>query len=229
MNKGELPFVKEMFDNIAPKYDLLNRLLSMRQDVYWRSKMVSEMTIPKDGKILDAACGTGDVIIEITKQKGERASVVGLDFAPSMLAIAGEKTGSFDNLIAGDALDLPFKKGCFDAVTMAFGIRNIMDKPKALNAFHTLLKKGGMILILELTTPEPGTLLSFYLFYFKKLLPLIGRYFSKHSFAYQYLPESVMKFPTPDAFSGLIRSAGFSNVRYKKMTFGIVTLFIAAK
>lgn len=229
MDKEELPFVKEMFDTIAPKYDLLNRLLSLRQDVYWRRKMMLQMDIPSDGKLLDAACGTGDVLLEAIRQKGSGIMATGVDFSPKMLTMAKEKTGPHIRLIAGNALFLPFKPETFDAVTIAFGIRNIQDKLAALTAFYNCLKPGGNLLILELATPKQGLLLNAYLVYFEKILPLIGKLFSKHRFAYTYLPDSVMNFPAPDAFARTIESAGFKSVQYQRLTMGITTLFKGVK
>ncbi len=230
MKNVELPFIRDMFDTIAPRYDLLNRLLSLRQDVWWRQAMISAMDIPGDGIVLDVACGTGDVALEILRQKGPGVRVVGADFSPGMLLLAKDKIGASDlHLVSGNALSLPFREKTFDAVTIAFGIRNIVDKHTALNAFCEQLKPGGMLLVLELATPQKGLLRSLYLFYFKKLLPLIGWFFSKNLGAYQYLPKSVLSFPKPEAFSAIMRSAGFSNIRWRNLTLGIATLYVGHK
>ncbi|MCP4023609.1 MAG: class I SAM-dependent methyltransferase, partial [Desulfobacteraceae bacterium] len=133
------------------------------------------------------------------------------------------------SLVNGDALNLPFDNNIFDAVFIAFGIRNIMDRKKALKAFYNTLKNGGRLAVLELTTPEKGFLKHVYLAYFKKILPLIGSFFSKHADAYSYLPDSVLKFPSPVRFSQTMKEAGFKDIRYKQMTFGIVTLFVGRK
>jgi demethylmenaquinone methyltransferase/2-methoxy-6-polyprenyl-1,4-benzoquinol methylase len=231
MNNTEIPFIKDMFDSIAPRYDLLNRLLSLRQDVYWRRVMANAANIPENGKILDAACGTGDVAIEILRQKGAGVKVFGLDFSPEMLIRAKDKVKKTSDihLIAGNAFHLPFREDSFDAITIAFGIRNITDKLSVLKAFHNCLKPGGMVLVLELGVPQQKLLLSLYLFYFKKLLPLIGWFFSKNMNAYQYLPESVTLFPAPDAFAGIMREAGFSHVRWRKLTLGIANLYAGCR
>ena len=230
MKNIELPFIRDMFEAIAPRYDLLNRLLSLRQDVYWRRAMVSAMTVPADGAVLDIACGTGDVALEILRQKGRGPAVFGVDFSPGMLMLAKEKVkDSSIHLIAGNVFHLPFRTKAFDAVTIAFGIRNISDKLSALKIFHDTLKKGGMLLVLELATPLKGPVLSLYLLYFKKILPLIGWFFSKNLKAYQYLPDSVVNFPEPHAFAELMRSAGFSDVRWRKLTGGIATLYVGYK
>ena len=234
MKNLELPFVKDMFEAIAPRYDFLNRFLSFRQDVYWRKTMVSVMKLSKGAKVLDVACGTGDVALEILKQKGTGVTVYGVDFSPGMLQLGNdkirrEKVDGSIHLMAGNALDLPVAPESFDAVTIAFGIRNIADKLSALKAFHGSLRKGGMLLVLELTTPASAFFRSLYLLYFKKILPLIGGFFSKNIKAYQYLPASVLDFPESSVFAGIMRSAGFSDVKWKNMTFGIVTLYVGHK
>ncbi|GAB6904378.1 Ubiquinone/menaquinone biosynthesis C-methyltransferase UbiE [Desulfosarcina cetonica] len=231
METRELPFVRDMFDSIAPRYDLLNRLLSLRQDVSWRRKMIAALDLPANGRILDVACGTGDVVLEIYRQKGARVKVAGLDFSPGMLRLASEKIRRWPTaaLLAGDALALPFGRSTFDAVTIAFGIRNIQDKKKALAAFHESLKSGGMLLVLELATPKPGRLRDAYLAYFQRALPAIGRLFSRHHFAYSYLPESVARFPTADRFLAIMREAGFHRVGCRRLTLGIANLFVGRK
>ncbi len=232
MNK-ELDFVKDMFDRIAPQYDFLNRLLSLRQDMVWRTQMVKAANLKKDGRILDIACGTCDVALEAGSQLKGRAEIFGLDFSFGMLALGQKKLKNQNNksitLINGDALHLPFRQSLFDAVFIAFGIRNIMNRHGAASEFLSVLKKGGRLAVLELTTPEKGIFRSLYLLYFQKLLPLIGSFFSKDRNAYQYLPESVLKFPSPVEFATIMKDAGFKDIRFKQMTFGIVTLFIGIK
>ncbi len=234
MKNVELPFIREMFESIAPRYDLLNRLLSLSQDIYWRRTMVSAIEVPDNGALLDAACGTGDVAIEILRQKGTGVSIFGVDFSPNMLMSAKNKIKSISDssniyLLGGNAFDLPFREETFDAVTIAFGIRNICDKPSVLKVFYNSLKPGGMLLVLELATPRKGFLLLFYLFYFKKVLPLIGWFLSKNLKAYQYLPSSVANFPDPKSFAAMMRSSGFINVRWKSLTMGIVNLHVGYK
>ncbi|MDI6687182.1 MAG: bifunctional demethylmenaquinone methyltransferase/2-methoxy-6-polyprenyl-1,4-benzoquinol methylase UbiE [Desulfobacterales bacterium] len=234
MKKVEIPFIKEMFDQIAPRYDLLNRLLSCRQDVYWRRMMVSEINVPAGGLLLDVACGTGDVAIEIIRQKGSSVKVCGIDFSTSMLMLARNKIrdihdGSNIHLLSGNALNLPFKEETFDALTIAFGIRNIVDKLSALQVFYRTLTTGGMLLVLELAFPKKGLLPAFYHFYFKKILPLIGALFSKNLMAYQYLPCSVESFPDPYSFAATMRKAGFQGVRWKKLALGIAILYVGYK
>jgi len=232
MNK-ELDFVKDMFDRIAPKYDFLNRLLSMRQDIVWRTQMVKAANLPKDSKVLDVACGTCDVAIEINSYLRTQTSVCGLDFSFGMLRLGKKKLikKNINNiaLLNADALFLPFQQNIFDGVFIAFGIRNIMDRQRAVKEFFNILKSGGRLAVLELTTPEKGILRSLYLLYFQKILPIIGSFFSKDKNAYSYLPDSVLKFPSPIEFSKTMKTAGFKDIRFKQMTFGIVTLFVGHK
>jgi len=234
MKNAELPFIKDMFNNIAPMYDFLNRLLSLKRDVKWRRKMVAALDTPSDGaSFLDVACGTGDVIFEIYSQKGISSKVVGLDFSKNMLDISNEKIRKSDygktSLICGNALTLPFADAEFDGLTIAFGIRNIMDKEKALAEFFRCLKPGASLAILELTAPENVVLNHLYMLYFEKILPKIGGFFSKNIDAYSYLPQSVLKFPKNSKFVDMIRSVGFENAGWEQLTLGICTLFKARK
>jgi len=230
MNK-ELDFVKEMFDRIAPKYDFLNRLLSMRQDIVWRTQMVKAANLTKNSRVLDVACGTCDVALEVNSQLKNHLQIFGLDFSFGMLRLGKQKLKNKNNMVLlnADALNLPFVHNIFDAVFIAFGIRNIMNRQKAVTQFFNVLNNGGRLAVLELTTPQKGFLRSLYLLYFQKILPVIGSFFSKHNNAYTYLPESVLKFPTPIEFSKIMKKAGFKDIRFKQMTFGIVTLFIGTR
>ncbi len=230
----ELDFIKDMFDSIAPKYDFLNRFLSLGQDIRWRRELVISVGIPDHSKVIDIACGTCDVALEIKKQKKNKTEIFAADFSPGMLELGKKKKSNKDNngtihLIAANALELPFKQNKFDAVFIAFGIRNIMNRKAALREFYNSLKKGGKVAVLELTTPEKGIIKKLYLLYFKKVLPVMGALFSKNSGAYHYLPDSVLKFPSPADFARIMKQAGFSKIKWKQMTFGIVTLFVGIK
>jgi demethylmenaquinone methyltransferase/2-methoxy-6-polyprenyl-1,4-benzoquinol methylase len=230
----ELDFIKEMFDSIAPRYDFLNRLLSLRQDVYWRRTMISALDLPENAQVLDVACGTGDVLLEILSRPANHKLIVGADFAPGMLKLAKikllqENASPRVQLIAGNALHLPFPPNFFDAVTIAFGIRNIMDRKSALSSFFKCLKPGGKVAVLELATPSNRFFLSLYLFYFAKILPIIGSFFSKHLKAYDYLPASVINFPTPDKFAAIMKQAGFKQIKWRRLTMGIATVHIGQK
>jgi demethylmenaquinone methyltransferase/2-methoxy-6-polyprenyl-1,4-benzoquinol methylase len=236
MSPNELPFIREMFDKIAPRYDFLNRTLSMKRDVAWRKEMVKSLGLRKgkESCVLDVACGTCDVALEAVKETGKKTRVFGLDFSLNMLVLGRRKiseAGVSGNipLLAGNGLCLPFGASLFDAATIAFGIRNIADKEKALSEFERCLKPGGTLAVLELSTPENRFFQALYLFYFLKILPMVGGIFSKNRSAYEYLPESVLRFPRSEAFAALMEKAGFKEVAWKKMTFGIVTLYTGKK
>jgi demethylmenaquinone methyltransferase/2-methoxy-6-polyprenyl-1,4-benzoquinol methylase len=232
--KRELPFVREMFDRIAPQYDFLNRLLSLRRDVFWRQALLESLNLTPGARVLDAACGTADVALAIVRYAPQGVRIVGADFSLAMLALARQKsnaTGCQDAicLAAADVLHAPFGPEKFDVVTMAFGIRNIQNKSAALKGLYTLIKPGGRLAILELVTPPKGLLRQAYLIYFNRFLPLIGRFFSRHNYAYTYLPNSVSHFPSPEEFARQMKNAGFVSVRFKPMTLGIAVLFIGDK
>jgi demethylmenaquinone methyltransferase/2-methoxy-6-polyprenyl-1,4-benzoquinol methylase len=232
MNK-ELDFVKGMFDKIAPKYDFLNRLLSLRQDVMWRNQMVKAAAPAPGSRILDVACGTCDVALALSRHLKGNTWITGLDFSYAMLWAGKKKcaqsSGQHIDLVNGDALHLPFPLETFDRVFIAFGIRNIMDRQHALSEFYKVLKPGGKLAVLELTTPQTPFFKAIYLGYFKQVLPWIGAFFSKDNKAYRYLPASVLKFPPPAAFARLMSDTGFRNVRFKLMSLGIVTLFVGSR
>jgi len=230
----ELDFIQDMFDAIADRYDFLNRLLSLRQDVYWRRTMISAITLLEKDSVLDVACGTGDVINELLRQKKYLKQMIGADFSTRMLELAKYKLCrdhkiSSVELVAANGLRLPFASNTFNAVTIAFGIRNIMDRKSALAEFYRLLKPGGTLAVLELTTPENRLFDGLYLLYFQKILPKIGALFSKNMKAYAYLPSSVIHFPNANQFAGIMRQAGFVNIRWRFLTMGIATLFIGDK
>ena len=232
MTKMELNFIKEMFDSIAPKYDFLNRFLSLKQDLFWRKEMVKAAQFSNKTKVLDVACGTCDVALEIKKQTNKSTKIFGVDFSHKMLELGKKKIqGNNSNiyLTAGNALNLPFKNNLFNTVFIAFGIRNIINRKKALIEFYNSLEKNGKIIILELTSPEHIFLKKLYMVYFKTILPFWGGIFSKNHKAYQYLPSSVIKFPEPHKFVHIMKQAGFGKIKWKNMTFGIVTLFVGTK
>jgi demethylmenaquinone methyltransferase/2-methoxy-6-polyprenyl-1,4-benzoquinol methylase len=195
---------------------------------------VNALRVPEGARILDMATGTGDVALEIGCQKGRSITVWGVDFALNMLQLGKKKIWGTKCCVdikqaQGDAFHPPFKRGVFDAVTIAFGVRNISDKKRVLTAFYEVLKSGGQVLILELTIPETGYMQRLYLIYFQKVLPVIGRMLSGHSAAYGYLPDSVLKFPSPRDFCKLMEEVGFEKVSYKRLTLGICTLFTGVK
>lgn len=219
--------IQSMFDNIAGRYDLLNRLLSFRRDVTWRKKAISKMEIDKNMLVLDLACGTGDMILELQRQVNG-VNVIGADFSKNMLSIAKQK-GVTAPLLAADAHFLPFKENTFDRIMIAFGLRNVVDKDKGLKNLYRVLKPNGRLCILEFSQPEGVIFSKIYKFYFTKLLPLIGGIISGDRNAYSYLPDSVYKFPKKDVYKKMILDAGFKRVEFNPMTFGICDATICHK
>ena len=213
--------VRQMFSDIAPRYDLLNRLLSGGQDRYWRKRAVARLSPQAGERFLDIATGTADVALEIIRKvpKGA-AQVVGMDFSEKMLELAQQKINSKDKthsiqLESGSAENLPFEDNSFDGTTTAFGVRNFSDVDRSLREMYRVLKPGGRCVILEFSLPKSSLLKTLYRFYFEILLPKVGRMISKHPSAYSYLPETVASFPVRKEFSSLMQQAGFLGVNYK--------------
>ncbi len=220
-----------MFDAIAPRYDLLNRVLSAGIDRYWRSRAIRTLAGARGGRLLDVCCGTADVALQ-ARAAGAVAQVVGVDFAGSMLAIGRTKVARAGEaaritLVRGDASRLPAADGSVDAVTVAFGIRNVQDPARACREMVRVLRPGGRLAILEFGEPRLPGLAALYRWYFRHVLPRIGRLVSGHGVAYSYLPASVSGFPPPEVFCGVLREAGFSGVRAVPLTLGIVYLYTA--
>ncbi len=227
--------VQKMFSDIAPRYDLLNRLLSCGQDQYWRKRAVTRLSPQSGERFLDIATGTADVALEIIRNVPKGAvQVVGMDFSEKMLELARQKIDSLDKansiqLECGSAESLPFEDNSFDGTTTAFGIRNFFNIGRSLREMHRVLKPGGRCVILEFSLPRNSILNALYRFYFEWLLPKVGRLISKHPSAYTYLPETVAAFPVRKEFSSLMQQAGFMNVTYKELTLGIVILYTGVK
>ena len=205
-----------MFDRIAPVYDAMNRLMTAGLDRRWR-RLTAELVRPGD-RVLDACCGTGDLAIACARAGGR---VTGLDFSERMLERARRKAPRLE-WVAGDLLALPFADASFDAATVGFGVRNVEDLERALAELRRVLRVGGRVGILEITRPR-GVLAPFYRVWFDGVVPLLGKLLPGGS-AYTYLPASVRRFPEPDQLAGLIASAGFEDVRYRRFAGGIVAL-----
>ena len=223
--------VEDMFDNIAPKYDLLNHVLSMKIDVLWRNTLVKWMKNDNPQEVLDVATGTGDLAITI--EKGTNAKVIGLDLSQQMLNVGVIKIKKLklDGKISmqkGDAENLPFEENRFDAVSVAFGVRNFENLRKGLAELRRVVKDNKSVYILEFSKVE-GFLGPFYMFYFKNVLPAIGRLISKDNRAYTYLPDSVNAFPFGEKMKQILLDTGFKKVEYKKLSLGIATIYKATK
>jgi demethylmenaquinone methyltransferase / 2-methoxy-6-polyprenyl-1,4-benzoquinol methylase len=227
--------VREMFTRIAPRYDLLNHLLSAQMDRLWRARTARELKPileRPDAVVLDLCCGTGDLAFSL--QRRAKARVLGADFSHSMLLRAREKALVADGLaplpfLEADALRLPFADGAFDLVTSAFGFRNLASYEDGLREIFRVLKPGGTIGILEFTEPAPGILGDAYRFYCRTVLPRIGGWISGDADAYAYLPKSVARFFRPEEFVALLRRVGYVQVRYQLMTLGFVALHLGLR
>lgn len=220
-----------MFDNIAPKYDLLNHVLSMKIDVLWRNKLVKWLKKDQPQTVLDVATGTGDLAIAVQKSTG--AKVIGLDLSQQMLNVGIEKISKLNKstqieMVKGDAENLPFGDDHFDGVTVAFGVRNFENLEKGLSELLRVVKKERSVYILEFSKVE-GFLGPLYMFYFKNILPLIGRLVSKDNRAYTYLPDSVNAFPYGEKLRKILLTVGFTRVEYTKVSMGIATIYKATK
>lgn len=228
---GKKKEVEDMFDNIAPKYDLLNHVLSLKVDVLWRNILVKMLQKDHVQKVLDVATGTGDLAIAI--QKGTGAKVLGYDLSQQMLNVGIDKIkklnlGGEIDMMKGDAEHMPFADDSFDAVTAAFGVRNFENLEAGLAEMRRVVRPGKSVYILEFSKVE-GFLGPFYMFYFKNILPRIGRLVSKDTRAYTYLPDSVNAFPYGEKMRQILSSVGFSHVSSKKLSLGIATIYQATK
>ena len=230
---GKKAEVEQMFDRIAPRYDLLNRVLSMGVDVWWRKRAISYLKPSQPSDILDVATGTADVAIVMAKiLKPQR--VVGIDIANLMLELGRKKIahqGLSDiiSLETGDCELLRFEDGSFDAVTVAFGVRNFENLEKGLSEMHRVLRSGGRMVILEFSKPHVFPIKQLYNAYFKYVLPLIGRLTSRDMRAYTYLFESVQVFPEGNQFTAILTNTGFQNPICERLTLGICSIYTATK
>ncbi len=227
--------VREMFTRIAPRYDLLNHLLSARMDKRWRSRASRELRPileRPDALVLDLCCGTGDLAFALARHA--KARIVGADFSHTMLVRANEKNslqaaGLQIPFFEADALRLPFAEHSFDLVTTAFGFRNLANYESGLREMFRVLQPGGTLGILEFAEPAPGMLGNIYRYYCQKILPKIGGIISGDAAAYEYLPKSVARFYRPEELAFLMRQIGYSSVRYHLMTLQSVALHLAVR
>ena len=232
-DRERIVIVKEIFSAINAKYDFLNHLLSLRRDIAWRRYAVKKMIFFKTDRLLDVACGTGDLAIGAAmRYPGIR--VAGIDFVAAMLHLGTDKIARKNlaariALIQADALNLPFDDNSFDVTAIAFGIRNIPDRAQALKEMLRVTVPGGRVMILEMTFIQNRFLKYLYYFYLNHLLPLLTKIFSSHTAAYYYLADSIMTFPPPAEFARLMENTGMINIEKYSLTFGITYLHIGEK
>ena len=224
--------VEDMFDRIAPKYDLLNKVLSVGVDKGWRKKMVAELKPLQPKTMLDIATGTADVAIACMKLQPDH--ITGIDISALMLAEGQKKIEGLGiaqqiTLQQADSESLPFADNSFDAITVAFGVRNFQNLDKGLSEMLRVLKPNGKVVILEFSQPEKFPIKQFYNFYSKYILPTIGQLVSKERAAYEYLPESVAAFPYGQAFVKIMNSNNFVNTKCVSLTFGIASIYVGSK
>ena len=224
--------VRRLFSEIAPRYDLLNHVLSMNIDRRWRRQAIARLGWEShpEGLYLDACAGTLDLTLELAGQPRFRGRVIGSDFAWPMLVqglpkVAGKPIAP----VCGDALRLPFGPRTFRGATVGFGVRNLADLDGGLAEFHRVLETGARLVVLEFTTPPNPVLRQLYHFYFHQVLPRVGRWVSGHPWAYSYLPESVKEFPGPAELADRMRRAGFRSAEWSLLSGGIAALHVAEK
>ena len=224
--------VAKMFDNISHRYDFLNHFLSLGIDKGWREKAIDFLRPLNPRQILDVATGTGDFALQALKLKPEK--VVGVDISEGMLSVGRKKIANkhLEHLVelrSGDSENLPFAENKFDAVTVAFGVRNFENLNKGLNEIFRVLKPGGMLVVLEFSRPRKFPFKQLYRFYFRFILPRIGRVVSSDKAAYTYLPESVEVFPDGEDFIHILHQVGFKNTQCRSLTFGISSIYVGTK
>jgi demethylmenaquinone methyltransferase / 2-methoxy-6-polyprenyl-1,4-benzoquinol methylase len=225
--------VAEMFDNIAYRYDFLNQLFSLGIHKRWRKKAVKELYELKPQLILDVATGTGDFAMELHKRL-HPLKVTGVDISEGMMKIGRKKIAELHlerniELVEGDSEKLPFPDNFFDAATVGFGVRNFENLEKGVAGMYRVLRPGGKLVVLEFSRPAKFPVKQLYQFYFHRVMPFIGKLFSKDARAYSYLPESVQAFPDGKNFVAILEKAGFSSCTWQPLTFGIASIYTGVK
>lgn len=224
--------VQRIFSEIAPRYDLLNHVLSLNVDRRWRTKAVDRLDWEREpgGTFLDACAGTYDLALELAGRKGFRGRVVASDFAQPMLVTGKPKVERAPvSSVCGDSLRLPFPDATFAGATVGFGVRNLADLARGLSELHRVLEPGARLVVLEFTTPPNPVVRAGYHFYFHRILPLVGRIVSGHPWAYEYLPKSVKAFPGPGRLEEMFGEAGFRETGHTLLTFGIAAIHWGVK
>jgi demethylmenaquinone methyltransferase/2-methoxy-6-polyprenyl-1,4-benzoquinol methylase len=224
-------YVRQMFGQIAPRYDLMNRLMTGGRDVAWRRLVVREAQLPRSGRLLDIATGTGDIALEALRHDGD-LKAIGADFSLEMMRRGRDKPGAARLCWMGaDTLALPFPDNTFDAVTSGFMLRNVIDVPRSLAEQFRVVKPGGRMVCLEISRPPRNLLLPrvAYRFYFHRIVPLVGQIVSGNRSAYTYLPQSADEFLSPDELADLMRQAGWCEVHYRRLMMGTVAIHVGIK
>lgn len=230
--EGKKPHIERMFDSIAPRYDLLNRILSGGVDQQWRRKVMKHVLAGNPQRLLDVATGTADLAL-MAARKGV-PKVIGVDISNEMLEVGRGKVIKGDladqvELLNGDAEKLPFSDRQFDVATVAFGVRNFEDLGEGLRQIQRVLRPGGKLVVLEFSRPKTFPIKQLYAFYGRFILPAIGRLISGDTGAYTYLPESIAVFPEGEEFLGWMRNSGFEQCTAQRLTFGIASLYVGAR
>jgi len=231
-DEGKKAQVEQMFDNIAHRYDFLNHLLSAGIDNLWRRKAIKHIANYKPAVVMDMATGTGDFAID-TADRIALEKLVALDLSEEMLVIGRKKIKKEHHqcieFVKGDSENLQYQDDTFDAMTAGFGVRNFENLEKGLKEMHRVLKPGAPLVILEPSTPDNPIVRAIFSIYFKGIMPLIGRLFSKDHRAYTYLPESVEAFPKGEAFTNILKKIGFKNAKHQALTLGICAMYLCEK
>ncbi|MFB9863965.1 bifunctional demethylmenaquinone methyltransferase/2-methoxy-6-polyprenyl-1,4-benzoquinol methylase UbiE [Rufibacter immobilis] len=230
--EGKKTQVANMFNSIAKRYDFLNHFLSAGVDIYWRKRAVKLLEQSKPQMILDIATGTGDFALETLRLKPKQ--IIGIDISEGMLQVGREKISKrgLDHLVQlqlGDSENIQFPDNYFDAITVAFGVRNFENLEKGLSEMFRVLKPGGRAVILEFSKPQQFPFKQGYNFYFKHILPVFGKMISKDNAAYTYLPESVQAFPDGNDFLAIFKKIGYKNTEWHSLTFGISSIYTGTK
>ena len=229
---GKKEQVTQMFDTISKNYDGLNRVISFGADIQWRKNVVAILKKKRPGTILDIATGTGDLAINLIKTGADK--IVGLDISPGMLEVGKKKIedknlGQRIEMMIGDRENLPFDNNSFDAITVAFGVRNFENLEKGLSEIFRVLKSQGTLVVLETSVPTKAPFKQAYHFYTKNILPKIGKIFSRDRSAYSYLSEAADAFPYGKRFNNILEKIGFIAIENKPQTFGVASIYVATK
>lgn len=231
-NQGKKEYVRSMFNDIASRYDFLNHFLSLNIDYLWRKNVINVLKPLKPKLILDVATGTSDLALQATTLQPEK--IIGIDISEEMLKIGQKKIfdknkESVIQLINADSENMPLESDYFDACMVAFGVRNFENLKQGLKEMYRVLKPNAVLVVLEFSKPAKFPVKQFYNFYFKRILPVLGKLISKNDNAYMYLPESVNQFPDGESFTAILAEIGFKNLEIRKQSFGIASIYVGVK